>query len=109
MNLRNFILILTASFFAILLRFYIDNNIITSIIGSFVFGYAIEKRLNKLNSEILITGFCSSFTSFSGFMYVLHKVIVEKDFLEILFYVNIILIINLLFMSFGFQLSRKIM
>ena len=108
MNIKTFIYVLFASYFATLLRLYIDNNLIISVIGSFFFGFVIAKRFRKSINKILLSGFCSSFTSFSGFIYFFYNLINEEDLIKIFIYLNIIFISNLFMMYLGFVLSRKI-
>ena len=108
MNLKNFIYLLIASYSACLLRFYIDNNLIISFIGSFLFGCVIAKRLSNSVNRILLSGFCSCFTSFSGFIYVLYKLNYQGDFIKLFFYLNLTILLNLILMYFGFFISRKI-
>ena len=107
MNIKEFILILITSFFATFLRLFIDNNLLISVIGSFLFGFVIAKKLNKNKNRILLTGFCSSFTSFSGFVYFLYKLINHQHLINILFYLNMIIILNLFMLYFGFWISSK--
>ena len=107
-NVKNFLFLIFASYCATFLRFYVDNNFIISISGSFLFGFIIARRLGKSLSHILLTGFCSCFTSFSGFILFLYRFKSQEDVLKIFFYLNIILISNLLMMYFGFMISRKI-
>ena len=107
MKKRNYFFILIASLSATLLRLHIVNNLIISILGSFVFGFVIGRRYCKSINSILITGFCSCLTSFSGFIYDVYQLLKMDYYLEIFLYLNIILILNLLMMNFGFILSRK--
>ena len=107
-NVKHFLLLLIASYFGALLRFYVDNNFIISICGSFLFGFIIRRRLGKSLNHILLSGFCSCFTSFSGFIFILHRFINQEEVLKIVLYLNIIFISNLLMMYFGFMMSRKI-
>jgi len=107
-NVKNFLFILFASYFASFLRFYVDNNFIISISGSFLFGFIIARRLGKSLNLILFSGFCSCFTSFSGFILFLYRFISEEDILKFILYLNIIFVSNLLMMYFGFMISRKI-
>ena len=108
MKKKSFIYILLASYLATLLRLFIDNNFIISIIGSFFFGFVIGRRFDKSISQILLTGFCSCFTSFSGFIYYLYQLINEGNYVKIFVYLNIIFILNLFMMYLGWILSRKI-
>ncbi len=107
-NVKKFLFLLIASYCATFLRFYVDNNFIVSIWGSFLFGFIIARRLGKTLNHILLTGFCSCLTSFSGFIFFLYRFISQENVLKIVFYLNIIIISNLLMMYFGFMMSRKI-
>ena len=102
------IYITLACYIGTFLRLFIDNNIITSIIGSFLFGCIISKRLSNASEKILLSGFCSCFTSFSGFIYFLYKIIDQGAWIKFIIFFNAIIIINLLTMYFGFWISRKI-
>ena len=108
MKLKEFIFILIVGFFATFLRFYISNNFVISIIGSFLFGYVIARRLSKSTNEILLVGFCSCFTSFTGFVNFLNRIINMEEFIQMFLYLNLICILNLFVMYFGFTISRKI-
>ena len=107
-NVKNFLFILFASYCATFLRFYVDNNFIISLSGSFLFGFIMAKKLGKTWNHILLSGFCSCFTSFSGFILFLYRFISQEYFLKMILYLNIIFISNLLMMYFGFTISRKI-
>ena len=108
MKIKNFIFILIVGFFATFLRFYINNNILISILGSFLFGFVMARRLSQSRNQILLSGFCSCFTSFTGFIYFLNQIINTEDFIQMFLYLNLICILNLLMMYFGFTISRKI-
>ena len=108
MKIRNFIYILLACYLATFLRLFIDNNLIISIIGSFFVGLIISKRLSYEREKILLSGFFSCFTSFSGFIYFLYKIFNQGEWIKFLIFFNLIIIINLFSMYFGFWISRKI-
>ena len=108
MKTKNFIFVLLACYIASFLRLYINNNLIISIIGSFFVGFITSKRLSQSNEKILLSGFFSCFTSFSGFIYFLYKIFNEGDWVKFVIYFNLIIIVNLLTMYFGFWISRKI-
>ena len=108
MNKKFFLFILFAAFLGTFLRIYLVNNFIISIIGSFFFGFVIGRRFDKSISQILLTGFCSCFTSFSGFIYYLYQLINDGNYVKIFLYLNIIFILNLFMMHLGLILSRKI-
>jgi len=72
-KINNFIYILLASYLASFLRLTINNNFLISIIGSLLVGFFISRRLSYSIEKILLSGFFSCFTSFSGFIYFLYK------------------------------------
>jgi CrcB protein len=100
--------VLLACYAATFLRVFINNNFIVSVIGSFFFGVLIAKRLSKSKKQIMLSGFFSCFTSFSGFIFFLNKVLCQGDWIKFIFFLNFITFANLLVMCFGFWLSRKI-
>ena len=108
MKKNNFAYILIASFLGAFLRFYISNNFLILILGSFFLGFVSARRYSKEINSVLLFGFCSCFTSFSGFIYFLHKIIQQGEFLKSLFYLNILIILNLIMMNLGMKASRKI-
>ena len=108
MKIKIFFYILLACYLATFLRIYIDNNLIISLIGSFFVGFIINKKLTFSSEKILLQGFFSCFTSFTGFIYFLHKVIHEGNWMKFIISINLIIILNLLTMYFGFLISRKI-
>ena len=108
MKIKKYIFIILVCYLATFLRLFIDNNFIISILGSFFFGLIISKQLSYSRQEILLSGFCSCFTSFSGFIYFLYKIINQGNWVKFLIFSNLIIIINLLSMFFGVWISRKI-
>ena len=108
MKINNFIYILLAAYLATFLRLTINNNFFISIIGSFLVGFFISRRLSYSTEKILLTGFCSCFTSFSGFIYFLYKILNEGEWIKFIVFFNLIIILNLFTMVIGFWISRKI-
>ena len=108
MKIKSFFYILIASYLATFLRLLIDNNFIISIIGSFFVGLIVSRKLSYLNEKILLSGFFSCFTSFSGFILYLYKTLNEGDWIKFIISLNLIIILNLFTMCFGFWISRKI-
>ena len=108
MKIKNFFLITLACYTGTLLRLFIDNNLIISIVGSLLFGFFIAKRLNYSSKKILLSGFFSCFTSFSGFIYFLYKILNQGDWMKFIIFFNLIIIVNLLTMFVGYCISRKI-
>ena len=108
MKMKSFVYILLACYVGTFLRLYIDNNFIISILGSFFVGFVIAKRLSYSKQKILLSGFFSCFTSFSGFIYFLYKIFNQGDWIKFIIFFNLIIISNLFTMCFGFWISRKI-
>ena len=65
------------------------------MLGSFFVGFIINKRISRASQEILLTGFVSCFTSFSGFIYFLYKIYNQGDLVKFVISFNLIIIINL--------------
>ena len=108
MKVKSLIYILLACYLGTFLRLFIDNNFIISILGSFFVGFIITKRLSYSSEKILLSGFFSCFTSFSGFIYFLYKIFNQGDWIRFVIFLNLTIIVNLLTMYFGFWISRKI-
>ena len=108
MKINNFIYILLAAYLATFLRLTIDNNFFISIIGSFLVGFFVSKRLSYSTEKVLLSGFFSCFTSFSGFIYFLYKILNQGDWIKFIIFFNLIIVVNLLAMFVGFWISRKI-
>ena len=108
MKIKSFVYILLACYIGTFLRLSIDNNFIISILGSFFVGFIINKKLSYSREKILLTGFFSCFTSFSGFIYFLYKILNQGDWIKFIIFLNLIIIVNLFTMYFGFWISRKI-
>jgi len=108
MKIKSYIYIVLACYIATFLRTLLNNNFIVSIIGSFFFGFVIAKRLSHANEIIMLSGFFSCFTSFSGFIYFLYKFLNQGDWINFIIFFNLIIILNLFTMYLGFWISRKI-
>ena len=107
-KVKSYIYILLACYAATFLRVFINNNLIVSLIGSFFFGFVIAKRLNSLKEKVILSGFFSCFTSFTGFIYFLHKILSQGDWIKFIIFLNSVILLNLFTMYFGFWISRKI-
>jgi len=58
-KIKNFIYVLLAAYLATFLRLTINNNFFISIVGSFLVGFFISKRLSYSTKKILFSGFFS--------------------------------------------------
>ena len=96
------------AFLAVFLRIFISNNFVISIIGSFIYGFIVYRKINNFKKEIILIGFCACFTSYSGFIYSLHQLIINGYYIKLVLYLNFVIIINLLIMYLGVLISRKI-
>ncbi|MDA9700898.1 CrcB family protein [Prochlorococcus sp. AH-736-L23] len=108
MKKNNLIYILLAAYLATFLRLTINNNFFISIIGSFLVGFFIGRKLSYSTEKILLSGFFSCFTSFSGFIYFLYTILNQGDWIKFIIFFNLIIIVNFFTMLFGFWISRKI-
>ena len=108
MKINSFIYILLACYLGTFLRLFINNNFVISIIGSFFVGFIISKKLSYSIEKILLSGFFSCFTSFSGFIYFLYKILDEGNWMKFIISFNLIIVVNLFTMYLGFWISRKI-
>jgi len=108
MRKKKYIYILLACYTATFLRVFLNNNLLVSIIGSLFVGFFIAKRLSSSKEKIILSGFFSCFTSFSGFIYFLYKILNQGDWIKFIIFLNLIIIVNLFTMLVGFWISRKI-
>ena len=108
MKIKSFLIILLTCYLATFLRVFINNNFIVSIVGSFFLGFVIARKLSYSKEKIILSGFFSCLTSFSGFIYFLYKIFNQENLLTVIFWSNIFIILNIFIMYFGFWLSRKI-
>ena len=106
--MKNYVYILLACYLGTLLRLLINNNFIVSIFGSFFFGLVISERLSYSSEKIILSGFFSCFTSFSGFILFLYKILSQGDWIIFIVLFNLIIILNLVTMFFGFWIGRNI-
>ena len=107
MKINNFIYILLAAYLATFLRLTINNNFLISIIGSFLVGFFISRKLSYATEKILLSGFFSCFTSFSGFIFFLYTFLNQGNWIKFIILFNLIIIVNLFTMLCGYWISRK--
>ena len=107
MKIKNFIYVLLAAYLATFLRLTINNNFLISIIGSFLVGFFISRKLSYATEKILLSGFFSCFTSFSGFIFFLYTTLNQGNWIKFIILFNLIIIVNLFTMLCGYWISRK--
>jgi len=106
-KIKNFIYVLLAAYLATFLRLTINNNFLISIIGSFLVGFFISRKLSYATEKILLGGFFSCFTSFSGFIFFLYTFLNQGNWIKFIILFNLIIIVNLFTMLCGYWISRK--
>ena len=106
MKIKSYIYTLIACYLGVLLRLYIKNNFIISILEYFFVGFIVSKRLSY-SGKNFTKWFFSCFTSFSGFIYFLYGIFSKGDWIQFIIF-NVIIIVNIFMMYFGFWISRKI-
>ena len=97
-----------ACYLATFFRLSIDNNFVISMLGSFFVGFCMSKRLSYSSEKIILSGFFSCFTSFSGFIFFLYTTLNQGGWIKFIIFFNLIIIVNLFTMFIGFLISRKI-
>ena len=107
MKIKNFIYVLLAAYLATFLRLTINNNFLISIIGSFLVGFFISRKLSYATEKILLSGFFSCFTSFSGFIFFLYTILNQGNWIKFIIFFNLIITVNLFTMLCGYWISRK--
>ncbi|MCR8541877.1 MAG: CrcB family protein [Prochlorococcus marinus XMU1423] len=107
MKIKNFIYVLLAAYLATFLRLTINNNFLISIIGSFLVGFSISRKLSYETEKILLSGFFSCFTSFSGFIFFLYTFLNQGNWIKFIILFNLIISVNLFTMLCGYWISRK--
>ena len=108
MKKRSYIYVLLAAYAATFLRVFLNNNIVVSIIGSLFFGFFIAKKLTPAKKKIIFSGFLGCFTSFSGFIYFLYKILNQGNWIKFIIFLNFVFLINIFTMYLGYWISRKI-
>jgi len=106
-KINNLIYILLAAYLATFLRLTINNNFFISIIGSFFVGFFISRGLSYSAEKILLSGFFSCFTSFSGFIFFLYTFLNQGNWIKFIILFNLVIIVNLFTMICGYWISRK--
>ena len=84
---------------AVLFRWQIDQIFIVNTIGCFLLGFINSLPISKRYKLIFGFGFCGSLTTFSGWSFLLFKLI-NQGFYK-LFFVNTILIVILCIFAVG--------
>ena len=107
LTLKRFLLVLFISCLAALFRFYIDDIFIVSYLASFVYGIALEINIKKSIKDLILIGFCASFSTFSGFIPLIYELILASQYLKCFYLLNITIMLSLFFMYCGFIIGKR--
>ena len=119
MDIYSIIVILFGSTFGLITRIFIQNNFkksigfdiqstsIVNFLSSFLLGILVA--LNFINNEILVlfySGFLGCFSTFSSFIYQLFILLQKRQFLDLFFHYNEVLVFSFLSFYLGFFLIK---
>ena len=82
-------------------------NVIGSLIIGLIFGYSAKTGyLSQTNSLLLATGFCGGFTTFSTFAYENHLYIKSGEYLNLIPYLAVTILLGFGAVFVGLYLSK---
>ena len=108
MKIYKLVLIFIFVYSAVLTRYFINNIFVVSSLGSFIYGYTFSKEFNAFLKYLIFIAFCSSLTTFSGFIPFLYKLIINGAYLQSFLIINLTIGFNLISMYSGFLIGKKI-
>ena len=84
-------------------------NIIGSLIIGFVIGYFVKENNTSTTAMMLLsTGFCGGFTTFSSFAFENFTFLKNGDFIPLITYTTISLLVGLLATFLGFSIAKYV-
>ena len=119
MDLNSIIIFLFGSIFGLILRIYIQNNLIINIgfniqntsivnfIASFFVGIFVA--LNFINNDLLLlfyAGFLGCFSTFSSFIFQLFVLLQKRKFIRLFLHYNEVIIISFISFYLGYYLMQ---
>lgn len=121
MKLVHLLLVFAAGGLGSALRFaiayFMNKNIpygtlLVNLLGSFVIGFVLAAYQAKSISEeyrlLFAVGFAGGFSTFSAFVFELHKALLERDFTLLFFYGFGSVFLGLLMVALGWFLGEKL-
>ena len=101
------ILVLIATIIGALLRWQFNNDLFSNLFGAAIIGLVLGLNLRPRIQEILTIGFCSSFTTFSGWIWDVMELIISGFILRALGLLFSTLIGGFLVLSLAFWTGKK--
>ena len=109
LKLDNFFIISMGAIPAAIFRWQIDEIFIVNIIGCFLLGLINALSISRKSKLFLGVGFCGSFTTFSGWIFVLLKLLNDGFYEQ--FFLNSIsfVLLGLFSVALGDLVAKKIL
>ncbi len=90
-----------------LLRWQFDNNFLSNILGTTIFGLVLGLNLSPRITLIITIGFCSSFTTFSGWIWEVIELLRSGFVLKALAFLLSTLLTGICALAFGIWTGKK--
>ena len=101
------ILVLIATIIGSLLRWQLHNNFLSNIFGAAIIGFVMGLNLKPKVQLIFAIGFCSSLTTFSGWIWDVLELMRSGFFLKGVVMLCSTLMGGILILSLGFWIGKK--
>ncbi len=112
-DLRNYlfrsdiiILLFLATIIGSLFRWQLNNDLLANLLGSAILGLVLGLKINPKFRLTFTIGFCSSFTTFSGWIWDVMELMRSGFFLRALVLILSSMIGGLLVLSFGYWFGK---
>ncbi len=107
-NNKYILLFLLGSILGASIRFQINNHLVTNVIGCTLLGVIVALKLDQRVKVLLSIGFCSSLTSFSGWIFAVFDLFKKGFVLHSVFLLIFTLISGFVSLRVGFFMGRRI-
>ncbi len=102
------LLVLIGAIPGALIRWQINNDFWSNIVGTAFLGLLAGIKVNKRIKMLFVIGFCGSLTTFSGWMLTAFEKFLKGLFWEVVFVIGLTLIAGFIAFSAGFFLGKKL-